>query len=422
MTQASYKLFRLGYSLVGLVQNWNDMSDSDRATVIMEMLITTAEGLEYAYDAWKVWKGRTGTVILDHLDTMEMDQGIYRSLDERSADLAAMSDEVNPEGGFHESVGEHVGGEGVPTSQEGEGAGRWNEPVEDMPEKVPPGEAEAAEEFSLGSTALKVFTTALGLGIAIAMTFSLVHDWDSLSLPDKIINTLSLVVQVLTVALSAALPVVGVVLVVVGVILAIVSLLIHLFVHEDPPPDPVETYIDNTGKPVIDQFGDAPDPQLAYSVSPLKPSSGDVVSITIEGQNKTGTEVSLASLTITVLSGGAGSCLFSDKTKIELVGDDDPSKTNAGHMFVTPNEKVGANLPMRTALEEISSTYYQYDLQVGGPKKEKESALQPLILGALQRFSAVVTATVNSKGESKIDVVEKKGNDRSQAQFMLTRV
>lgn len=321
-----------------------------------------------------------GTVILDHLDTMEMDQGIYRSIDEKAADLAAMSDEVNPEGVFHESVGEHVGAEGVPTSQEGEEAGRWNEPVEEMPEKVPPGEAEAAEEFSLGSTALKVFTVALGLGIAIAMTFSLVHDWDSLSLPDKIINTLSLVIQVLTVALdvidlgaelgfwavgatlSAALPVIGVVLVVVGVILAIVSLLIHLFSHEDPPEDPVQTYIDNTGKPVIAQFGDAPDPQLVYSVSPTEPSSGDVVSITVEAQKNTGIEVTLASLTITVLSGGAESCLFSDKTKIELVEDDDPSKADAGHIYVTPNQYVNGNLPLRTALEDISSTYYQYDL------------------------------------------------------------
>ncbi|KAI0480015.1 hypothetical protein F4859DRAFT_530101 [Xylaria cf. heliscus] len=437
---ASYKLFRLGYSLVGLIQNWNDMSGSDRATVIMEMLQTTTEGLEYAYDAWKVWKGRTGTVILDHLDATEMDQGIYRSLDEKAADLATMSDEVNPEGGFHESVGEHVGGEGVPTSQEGEGASRWNEPIEEMPEKVPPGEAEAAEEFSLGSTALKVLTTALGLGIAIAMTFSLVHDWDSLSLPDKIINTLALVVQVLTVALdvidlgselgfwavgatlSAALPVVGVVLVVVGVILAIVSLLIHLFSHEDPPEDPVQTYIDNTGKPLIAGLDDAPDTQLAYSVSPSEPSSGDVVSISIEAQNNTGEEVALASVTITVLSGGTESCLFSDKTKLELVDDDDPNNTDAGHIFVTPNQYVDGYLPLRTALEETSSTYYQYDLQVGGPKKENVCVLQPLILGAFERFSAVFTATVNSKGYSKIDVVEKKGTDRSHARFMLTRV
>ena len=222
--------------------------------------------------------------------------------------------------------------------------------------------------------------------------------------------------------LSAALPVIGVVLVVVEVILAIVSLLIHLFSHEDPPEDPVQTYIDNTGKPVIAQFGDAPDPQLVYSVSPTEPSSGDVVSITVEAQNNTGNEVTLASLTITVLSGGTEPCLFSDKTKIELVGDDDPSKADAGHIYVMPNQYVNGNLPLRTALEDISPTYHQYDLQVGGLKKEKESALHPLILGAFERFRAVFTATVNSKGHSKIDVVEKKGNDRSHAQLMLTRV
>ena len=97
-------------------------------------------------------------------------------------------------------------------------------------------------------------------------------------------------------------------------------------------------------------------------------------------------------------------------------------QADAGHIYVTPNQYVNGNLPLRTALEDISSTYYQYDLQVGGLKKEKESALQPLIVGAFERFRAVFTATVNSKGYSRIDVVEKKGNDRSHAQLMLTRV
>ncbi|KAI0886716.1 uncharacterized protein GGS22DRAFT_116844 [Annulohypoxylon maeteangense] len=439
-SMAAYKLFRLGYSLVGLVQDWNSMDGSDRATVIMEMLITTAEGLEYAYDSWKVWKGRTGTVILDHLDTAEMDQGIYRSLDDNAASMAEMSDDVNPEGGFHESIGEHVGGDGVPTGEEGEGGSGWNESVDEMPEKIPPGEAEAAEEFSIGSTGLKVFSAALGIGISIAMTFSLVHDWDSLSLPDKIINTLSVVVQVLSVTLelvdlgaeigfwavsatlSAALPVVGVVLVVVGVILTLVSLLIHLFGNSDPPDDPVQTYIKKTGKPVIDQFDDARDPQLKYSVSPTQPSAGNVVSITVSAANNTSSEVTLTGLELTILGGKIDSCLFTDNENLELVNDNDANKTDAGHVYVTPSQYVNGKLPVRTALESTNSTYYQYNLQVGGPKKGKESLLQRLVLGAYQSFSAVLTATVNSKGSSKIDVVEKFGSDRSHVALSLTRV
>jgi hypothetical protein len=286
---------------------------------------------------------------------------------------------------------------------------------------------------------IKILSTVLALAVAIAITFDLIHNWDNLSLVDKILGVLAVVVEFLTVALevvslgvdiglwalsatlSAALPVIGTVLAVIGVVLMLLGLLFGLF-GNDAPKDPVQAYIEDTGRSLIAGFGDAPDTQLTYSVSPLSATAGSVTSFTIEGANNSSSDITLSGITISLLSGDSDSCLFSDKEdKIVLVDDNDPDKTKPRHVFVTPSSNVGGSLPFRSRLEADTRTYYQYDLQVGGPKKEREGMLQALVLKPAERFKAVWTSTVRSGQTSRVDVVERVKSDMFHAQLSITR-
>lgn len=431
-------MFSIAYSLVGLIKDWDEMTDEDKALVILSMVGEITEGLNFAVEAWKAWKGRTGMAVLDQLDTMEMDQGTYRSVRENSDSLVSTAEEVSGDEGIGVSIGEKVTGEGGVPTESTEGEGGWNKPLEELPDDVPPGGEEAASEFGMEGKLMNVLSIALGLAIAILMTFSLVHDWDSMSTIDKVFNVLSLVVQVLSVALeitdlgidagfwavsatmAAALPVIGAVLAILGIILALVSLLVSLFGGGES--DPIKDYIDGTGSRVIDSFDNAPDPRLNYSVSPARLPSGNVSSVTITGTNTGSDEVSLAGVTISILSGDDESCLFSDTEKIVLV--EDPT-TEKDRVYVSPKDDAAGDLPFRTVLDADGRNYYSYALGVGGRKKENESLLEQLVLKPKSLFSATWSATANIKGRgktAKVDVVEKTRSDMAHALLRVSLV
>lgn len=431
-------MFSIAYSLVGLIKDWDEMSDADKAQVIMSMVGEITEGLDFAMEAWKTWKGRTGMAVLDQLDTMEMDQGTYQSVRENADSLVSTAEKVSGDEGIGVSIGEKVTGEGGVPTEGTEEEGAWNKPLEELPNDMPPGGEEAASEFGMEGKLMNVLSIALGLAIAIVMTFSLVHDWDNMSTADKVINVLSLVVQVLSVTLeitdlgieaglwavsatmAAALPVIGAVLAVLGIILALVSLLVSLFGGGEK--DPIEDYIDGTGGQVIDSFDNAPAPRLDYSVSPADLPSGNVSSVTITGTNQGSEDVSLAGVTISILSGDDKSCLFSDTEKIVLVEDQTTAKDR---VYVAPKGEAAGDLPFRTALDADGKYYYRYALGVGGPKKENESLLQQLVIKPAARFSATWSATANMTGRgqtAKVDVVEKTRSDMAHALLKVSLV
>ncbi|KAH9872936.1 hypothetical protein J1614_005331 [Plenodomus biglobosus] len=414
------------------------MSDANRAKTILQMLRFTANGIDLAFDAWSIWKGRQGMTVLDQLDTLEIDQGVYRMLNERSSNLASLADEVNPDG-FHTTVAEKVAGDGTPTGSKIK-PDEWNTPIDEIADDLSPGGKKVATEFRIKGNMIKILSVVLGLGVAIAMTFDLIHNWDNMTLMDKILGVLAVVVEFLSVALeilsvgiqiglwtvgatlSAAIPVIGVVLAVIGVVIMLIGLLFGVFNKPDPPPDPVETYIEGTGRSLISGFSDAPDSQLSYSVSPTSGSPGKVTSFIIDGVNNSSSDVTITSITISMLSGDSDACLFSDvEDKIVLVSDNDPDKTSNRHVYVTPSSNVGGSLPFRTRLESDIRTYYQYDLQVGGTKKESEGLLQALVLKPAERFKAVWTSTVRSGKTCQLDVVERVKTDMFHAELLITR-
>ncbi|USP82253.1 hypothetical protein yc1106_09527 [Curvularia clavata] len=220
--------------------------------------------------------------------------------------------------------------------------------------------------------------------------------------------------------LSAALPVIGAVLAVIGVVIMLVGFLSGLL-SNDPPSDPVKTYIESTGRSLISSFSNAPDSQLTYIVSPSSAIPGNVISFIIEGANNSSSDVTITSITISMLSGDSDSCLFSEIEDYALAGDNDPGKANSRHVYVTLSSNVGGSLPFRTRLESDVRTYYQYNLQVGGTKNESEGMLHALVLKPAERFKAVWISTVRSGKTGRVDVVERVKTDMFHAQLSITR-
>ncbi|PYH30565.1 uncharacterized protein BO87DRAFT_342321 [Aspergillus neoniger CBS 115656] len=431
----AYYVFQLASSLYGLITDWDTMEDAKKAVVILEMIQTVVNGISQARDAWNNYKNRdTATTPEDALDTATLNQGVEKSVSESGGGLAEMSDEINGEGTFNEIVGDHLLPEGPAT--EGDNAGRWNEGADKPPENIPAGGEEVVGKWNVSGNAIKILNAFLGIGLVIAMTFSLVQDWDKLTTGGKIINTIALLSQTLTVVLdivevgssiglytvtgvfATALPILGAVLAVLGVVMMLINLFANLF-GGSPPPDPVQVFIDHVAKGLVGGFEHAPPPKLDYTIPSVTYESGKVTGITIKGENTTAAEISIPNARIIVTSGNDDVCLFSTK-EFELMEDTDTDKDSDGHLYVTPNSKAEGTLSSSVLGDETE--YHEYDLVVGGNTKDTENSLHKLILQAKESFTAVWTGKINKSGRSLVEIIEKSDLDRCHVQYTVLRI
>ncbi|OJI87346.1 hypothetical protein ASPTUDRAFT_116731 [Aspergillus tubingensis CBS 134.48] len=431
----AFYVLQLASSLYGLITDWNSMEDAKKAVVILEMIQTVVNGIGQARDAWKNYRNRdTATTPEDALDTAALDQGVEKSVSESGGSLAEMSDEINGEGTFNEIVSDHVLPEGAAT--ETDNAGRWNEGADKPPENIPAGGEEVAGKWNVSGNAIKILNAFLGIGLVIAMTFSLVQDWDKLTTGGKIINTIALLSQTLTVVLdivevgssiglytvtgvfATALPILGAVLAVLGVVMMLINLFANLF-GGSPPPDPVQVFIDHVAKGLVGGFENAPPPKLDYTIPSVTYESGKVTGITIKGENTTADEISIPNARIIVTSGSDDVCLFSTN-EFELVEDTDTDKDSDGHLYVTPNRKAEGTLSSSVLGDETE--YHEYDLVVGGNKKDTENSLHKLILQAKESFTAVWTGKINKSGRSTVEIIEKSDLDKCHVQYTVLRI
>ncbi|KAI3005469.1 hypothetical protein CBS147345_7540 [Aspergillus niger] len=431
----AFYVFQLASSLYGLITDWNSMEDAKKAVVILEMIQTVVSGIGQARDAWNKYKNRdTATTPEDALDTAALDQGVEKSVAKSGGGLAEMSDEVNGEGTFNEIVGDHLLPEGPAT--ETNTAEGWNDGRDTPPENVPAGGEEVVEKWNVSGNAVKILNAFLGIGLVIAMTFSLVQDWDKLTTGGKIINTIALLSQTLTVILdivevgssiglytvtgvfATVLPVLGAVLAVLGVVMMLINLFVNLF-GGSPPPDPVQEFIDHVAKGLVGGFENAPPPKLDYTIPSVIYESGEVTSITIKGENTTNDEISIPNARIVVNSGSDDVCLFSTDD-FELVEDTDTDKDSDKHLYVTPNSTAEGTLSSSVLGDETE--YHEFDLVVGGNKKDTENSLHKLILQAKESFTAVWTGRINKSGRSVVEIIEKSDLDKCHVQYTVFRV
>lgn len=219
-------------------------------------------------------------------------------------------------------------------------------------------------------------------------------------------------------ALAAALPVIGAVLAVVGIILMIIGLFIGM-VQEKPPPDPIQDFIDDTGRSLISGWDKEPDPMLQYNTSQSLVNAGSTVSLAITGKNNTSEDVNLTNAQISLMTGTDEVCLFTDES-ITLVEETDSEKETDGHVYLAPGERVDGNIIADT-LGTGDNTYKALYLTVAGDKKDEENALHWLILKPGQDFKAVWTGVVNKVGTSYIELKEKSLADKITVQFPIAR-
>lgn len=264
----------------------------------------------------------------------------------------------------------------------------------------------------------------------------MVQDWDKLTTGGKIINTIALLSQTLTVVLdivevgssiglytvtgvfATALPILGAVLAVLGIVMMLINLFVNLF-GGSPPPDPVQEFIDHVAKGLVGGFEKAPPPKLDYTIPSVTYESGKVTGITIKGENTTGDEISIPNARIIVTSGSDDVCLFSTN-EFELVEDTDSDKDSDGHLYVTPNSKAEGTLSSSVLGDETE--YHEYDLVVGGNKKDTENSLHKLILQAKESFTAVWTGKINKSGRSLVEIIEKSDLDKCHVQYTVLRI
>ncbi|KAI1762240.1 hypothetical protein GGR53DRAFT_532802 [Hypoxylon sp. FL1150] len=417
---AGVSLATAAVTIWGLVNNWDSMSDAQRATVIIETTRMVLDAADKSIDAFKSFKSKPATTAADELNIEALNDSLSDLVMGDNEKIGNLAQEIAGDEEYRTAMG--------------------------IPDGTPPGSEEAAERFNLSGKLLKVFNVILGIGLVVAMSFSLAGEWDSMNDVGKVLGVLNIVVQGLTVLLdivdlgvevglfvvtgtmSVALPILGAVLAVVGIILMLVQFFIGLFVAKQDPPDPIQDFINDVGLNLINTFDNAPEPQLSYSLSQNTVTGDNVAALHIEGVNKSSKEVTLSHTTITLYSGNDDVCLFANRSNtIKLVPESDGNRDQPSYTYVTPSSLSAGQLPTPARLG-TTSEYYEYDLQVAGPQNDALTSLKNLVLKPNEKFQSVWTAVVNSrrddseKSTSWIEVVEAGLVDKCQMQFMLRRV
>ncbi|KAE8380072.1 hypothetical protein BDV26DRAFT_279869 [Aspergillus bertholletiae] len=447
MCMVGISLLTAAVSLYSLVENWDSMSDAAKATVIIEVIGMVVDAAEKGFDAFKSFKSGPATTMADQVNMEVLNDKLSEVISENGEKFGEIAQEITGDEDYRTVMGDHLQGEGIPAEFSGEET--WNEELSSIAEDVPPGYEDVAKKFNISGSLLRILNAILGIGLVVAMSFSLANDWNSLSDTGKVLGVLNVIVQGLTVlldvidvgaelglyavtgAMSVALPILGAVLAVIGVILLLVQFFINLFIGKQDPPDPIKDFIDDVAHKLIATFETAPEPQLTYTLDNKKPSAGGVTTLTIEAVNNSASDVTLSHTTISLYAGDDDVCLFQNGTDgtdlIQLVEETDSNINNNGYTYLSPSTVAIGQLPTPSRLGN-TSIYYQYNLQAAGPPAEESKSLQNLIVKKGEAFKSIWTAQVNRKGSdtesstSWIELVEVGLKDKCQKQFMLTRV
>lgn len=159
--------------VIGLIGGWDTLSDDQRAVTILELLKVTVGGVNASIEAFNEYKNKpvdSPPTANDELASATLDQSTKSQIKESGQDLAKMSEEINGEGTFRQTIADHINEGGIP--KEGGGSGeKWNEPSEKLPGELPPGGKDAASKFSFEGNFLKLANIFIGIGVTVAMTF-----------------------------------------------------------------------------------------------------------------------------------------------------------------------------------------------------------------------------------------------------------
>ena len=301
-------------------------------------------------------------------------------------------------------------------------------------EKEPPSGVPVAargqwKAFTTSEKVLKCANIAVGVAFTIAMSIDLKNNWEYLNDTGKALNVIQIVIQGLTVLIDAALligdaaiaagllaadsvmmvalPVLGAILAVIGIVVMALLSFLNVTKPKEPPKTPVETFIDDTARPLIKVFLPPPPLSLTYTIPSSIPANQSTP-LTITATNNTGKGVTLARSTITLEVGDDDAALFSAPTAEWAVDDAygtaSPIKplSKAGSVGAAPSSLSTALITYNPRTTSLSS----YDVMVLGKSATTSSDAGPLVLAAGEKVQISWLGTVNKAGSTTLQIVE----------------
>lgn len=403
-----------------MIKDWKSLTPAQRATGILEALRGVIAAVDKGFEVWQKYKdAKTPEAELAVSETILNENLSTHITGPEGEKLVNLGDEFyHNEGGLEMVMAERAeqarsisSEENVPLERE-----VWNEERTSTPSHLTPNEEQTASKLSTTSKWLRGASIVVGLAISAAMTYSLVQEWGKLTDAGKVINTLSVIVQILSVivevadlalasgliacaTLSVAIPVIGAVLAVMGIILMIVSVFVDMYKTE-PQPDPVGDFVRNIARPVIKPWNDPPPSKLTYQLSAIEVSASSVATVTITGKN-TGKDMSLAYAQMSVWTGQSDECLFSEEA---FYLPNSPDKKNGGTATLVPSDLAKPTLKP-TLLGEKPNRYWIYNMWASGAQRE-DNKMGSLTVPSGKEFQCSFLGKVNKTGKSIIDIVE----------------
>ncbi|TFK58575.1 hypothetical protein BDN72DRAFT_851680 [Pluteus cervinus] len=273
------------------------------------------------------------------------------------------------------------------------------------------------------------------------MSIDLKNNWDTYTDAGKALNVLQIVIQGLSVLVDAALllgdalitaglvaadcavmvalPVLGAILAVIGIVVALLLAFLGVVKPQEPPKTPLETFIDNTARPLINGLTAPPLLSLTYTV-PASLPAGSTAGFSITAKNNTAAAVTLTRSTLTLEVGNDDNALFSGPTTSWTV--------DSAFNTTKPLSKagtVGASPPTISAAQitenDVNTGLNSYDVAVVGPATNGTSG--PLVVEVGASVSISWLGTISKAGSTTMQIVETLVNgDKCRLSPVINRV
>lgn len=443
------------FAAVNSFTQWKTLSSTGQAQAILITMKMVTDIAGRSFTAWSEFKtARAAELNPRPADGAVLDQGLgaeIRSAPGQDLNLNLSQAEHGPQSGLPDLIDD------VSSVATKEGRIRSGDLVENpsFNEKVP---ATPPVEGGVGGKAWSRFNTpanwmrAVGIAISVAlvivMSISLAQSWKNLNDAGRALGVIQVITTGLAIAVDVAvfagemlvmetamfvtvLPIVGAVLAIIGLVVCVLMMTLGITKREDPPPTPVETFISDTAKPIVDAWDPMPQPALTYSM-PTTVNQGATTAFSVSAQNASGVDVARTAIKVTIQGGSDPSCLFTDHVMTDLgIRPGGAAAASA----LTSGQVAGLAIdagPATTALSEAitqtkrSDTVTSWDSVVQGVVDPTTNPTGNLTLqgtgGVKQGFIVSFCGVVNTAGSNVVQIVETLTNgDNCRALFTITR-
>ncbi|TFK68582.1 hypothetical protein BDN72DRAFT_878935 [Pluteus cervinus] len=428
------------YQAYSTFTHWDELSGAQRAIgiiTVIAMVANVAASSFQLYKDIKTWNADRKAIDLtpeEETKAGQMDEKLEQEIESpanieqvNEANVAAQNETVQQT--YLNNVNEHE--QALESADISESRGPSDLAPGDAiaTEKEPPVDLPASargpwKAFTTSEKVLKCVNIAVGVAFTIAMSIDLKNNWDTYTDVGKALNVLQIVIQGLSVlvdaalllgdalinagivaadcAMMVALPVLGAILAVIGIVVTLLFAFLGVVKPQEPPKTPVETFIDNTARPLITSLTAPPPLSLTYTV-PASLPAGSTAGFSIIAKNNTAAAVTLTRSTLTLEVGNDDDALFSGPTTSWTVD----SAFNTTKPLSTVGT-VGASPPTISAAQitenDVDTGLNSYDVAVVGPATNGTSG--PLVLEVGASVSISWLGTISKAGSTTMQIVE----------------